>query len=163
MNLMERFPVGTIGHYWIRYNGDGFSGISELWACETYTSKFVLAYSCISPGFMWAYTGRWMAHIHCEWLRSWATENIFCAFSLMRHMLPVTSNTFYNNNHFSIMKTFIFLLYNLYPSFKCHLSKLIIILWKNNPALLTIIARGKKGHTVICIPSQNVFGLIQTQ
>lgn len=144
MNVIERFPVGTIWHCWIQYNGDGFSGISELWACETYTSKFVLAYSCISPDFMWARVVRWMAHIQCEWLCSWATENIFCAFSLMKQMLPVISNTFYNSNHFNIMKTFRCLLYHLYPSFKCHLLKLIIILWKNISALLTITACWKE-------------------
>lgn len=59
------------------------------------------------------------------------------------------------NNHFNIMKTFRCLLYNLYPSFKCDLLKLIIILCKNISTLLTTIAfrkQRKASHTYVFHP-----------
>lgn len=91
-------------------------------------------------------------HMFCEVnsiYSMWMIMQLFCR----EHFLWIQPNETYAsyyikyifyNNHFNIMKTFRCLLYNLYPSFKCHLLKLIIILWKNISALLAIIALRKQ-------------------
>lgn len=38
---------------------------------------------------------RWIVYIQCEWLYSCSVEDIFCGFSLMKHMLLIISNTFF--------------------------------------------------------------------
>lgn len=38
---------------------------------------------------------RWIVYIQCERLCSCSVENIFCGFSLMKHMLLIISNTFF--------------------------------------------------------------------